>query len=111
MFTYYLNLAVRSLKRNSVLTALMIAAIGVGIGASMTTLTMFRAMSSDPIPQKSARLFAPQMDNWGPTSEGGPFGHDDQLHSQLSYPDAMNLINAHAAHRQAAMYVTGLALT
>ncbi len=54
MFNYYLGLALRSLKRNIVLTVLMIAAIGVGIGASMTTLTVFRAMDSDPIPQKSA---------------------------------------------------------
>jgi energy-coupling factor transporter ATP-binding protein EcfA2 len=54
VFSYYFNLALRSLKRNVVLTALMIAAIGVGIGASMTTLTVFRAMSGDPIPAKIA---------------------------------------------------------
>ncbi len=50
MFNYYFGLALRSLKRNIVLTVLMIAAIGVGIGASMTTLTVFRAMDrrSDP---------------------------------------------------------------
>jgi len=66
MFAYYFGLALRSLRRNVVLTVLMIAAIGVGIGASMTTLTMFRAMSGDPIPEKSTKLFAPQIDNWGP---------------------------------------------
>ena len=66
MFAYYFGLALHSLKRNVVLTALMIAAIGVGIGASMTTLTVFRAMSGDPIPRKSTQLFAPQIDNWGP---------------------------------------------
>jgi hypothetical protein len=53
VFNYYFGLALRSLKRNVVLTVLMIAAIGVGIGASMTTLTLFRAMSDDPIPEKS----------------------------------------------------------
>ena len=41
MFGDHLQLALRSLKRNMMLTALMIAAIGVGIGASMTTLTVF----------------------------------------------------------------------
>ena len=66
MFDYYFGLALRSLKRNIVLTALMIAAVGVGIGASMTTLTVFRAMDNDPIPQKSRQLFAVQIDNWGP---------------------------------------------
>ena len=55
MLSYYLSLAFRSLKRSVVLTVLVIAAIGVGIGASMTTLTVFRAMDSDPIPQKSSR--------------------------------------------------------
>ena len=56
MLNYYLTLALRSLKRNVVLTVLMIAAIGVGIGASMTTLTVFRAMAGDPIPSKSAAI-------------------------------------------------------
>ena len=34
MFGYYLDLALRSLKRNKVLTALMVLAIAVGIVAS-----------------------------------------------------------------------------
>src|SRR6267142_4735548 len=111
MFSYYFTLALRSLKRNVVLTALMIAAIGVGIGASMTTLTLFRAMASDPIPQKSAQLFAPQIDNWGPAKPGLEFGDSEHLQEQISYTDAIGLMNAHAAHRQTAMYATGLALT
>ena len=111
MFTYYLTLAVRSLKRNVVLTVLMISAIGVGIGASMTTVTLFRAMDADPIPDKSTRLFAPQIDNWGPTNKRVVGGDEEHLQDQLTYTDAVNLMNAHAATRQAAMYVTGLALT
>ncbi len=111
MFYYYFGLAVRSLKRNIVLTVLMIAAIGVGIGASMTTLTMFRAMDRDPIPQKSRQLFAVQIDNWGPKSKGIDFGDKEHLQGQISYIDAIGLMNAHAAQRQSAMYVTGAALT
>ena len=34
MFSYYLRLALLSLRRNPVLTALMVAAIALGIGAS-----------------------------------------------------------------------------
>jgi hypothetical protein len=56
MFGYYFRLGLRSLKRSVILTALMVAAIGVGIGACMTALTVFRAMSGDPIPQKSSQL-------------------------------------------------------
>ena len=50
MFRYYLDLALRSLKRNPALTGLMIAAIAFGISACMTTLTVFRAMSADYLP-------------------------------------------------------------
>jgi putative ABC transport system permease protein len=53
MFGYYLNLAVRSFKRNKALTVLMVLAIALGIGASMTTLTVFHVLSGDPIPEKS----------------------------------------------------------
>ncbi len=111
MFAYYCSLAIRSLKRNVILTVLMITAVGVGIGASMTTLTVFRAMAADPIPEKSRQLFAVQIDNWGP--KGRNIGTDDaeNLEPQLSYQDAMNLYAAKAAHRQNVSYVTGLALT
>src|SRR5699024_9213030 len=36
MCRYYLHLAVRSLRRNQLLTAMIVMAIGLGIGASMT---------------------------------------------------------------------------
>lgn len=112
MFPYYFGLALRSLAHKLVLTVLMIAAIGVGIGASMTTLTIFRAMSGDPIPNKSGQLFVPQIDNWGLTAnrKSGLLSAD-QLPDQLSYTDAMALMQTHAAKRQAAMYVTRLAVT
>jgi putative ABC transport system permease protein len=111
MFAYYFGLALRGLKRNLVLTVLMIAAIGVGIGASMTTLTVFRAMGADPIPGKSAQLFAVQIDNWGPSPSGSGGGNPDRLQPQLSYTDAVNLMQAHRAKRQTAMYASSLALT
>jgi putative ABC transport system permease protein len=111
VFNYYFGLAVRSLKRNIVLTVLMISAVGVGIGASMTTLTVFRAMDSDPIPEKSRQLFAVQIDNWGPRSKGVVTGDAEHFQEQISYTDAVALMTARAAHRQSAMYVTGAALT
>jgi putative ABC transport system permease protein len=111
VFNYYFGLAVRSLRRNIVLTVLMIAAVGVGIGASMTTLTVFRAMDSDPIPQKSRQLFAVQIDNWGPDNKSIVSGDKERFQEQISYIDAVGLMNAKAAHRQTAMYKTGAALT
>ncbi|HTD74376.1 MAG TPA: hypothetical protein VK652_12685, partial [Steroidobacteraceae bacterium] len=102
MFSYYFGLAVRSLRRNIVLTALMIAAVGVGIGASMTTLTVFRAMDNDPIPQKSRQLFAVQIDNWGPDNKSIVPGDKERFQQQISYIDAVGLMNAKAASRQSA---------
>jgi putative ABC transport system permease protein len=96
MFGYYLDLALRSLKRNKVLTALMVLAIGLGIGASMTTLAVFHLLSGDPLPGRSGRLFYPQLD---PT----PAGTHQELPGQMTYIDAMNLWQAHRADRQAIM--------
>jgi hypothetical protein len=62
MFTYYLDLARRSLGRNVALTALMIVAIAFGVGASMTTLTVLHVLSVDPIPAKSHDLYYVQLD-------------------------------------------------
>jgi putative ABC transport system permease protein len=104
MFRYYFRLGLRSLGRNMVLTGLMIAAIAVGIGTCMTALTVFRAMSGDPIPRKSQQLFAPQIDNWGPDRHNG--GSPDRLEPQLSYTDVMGLMKARAGKRQSGMYAS-----
>ncbi|MEM7002181.1 MAG: ABC transporter permease, partial [Pseudomonadota bacterium] len=62
MFSYYLRLALLSMRKNAVLSSLMVIAIGLGIGACMTIITVNYIMSSDPIPHKSAQLFAVQLD-------------------------------------------------
>ena len=103
MFGYYLQLAIRSLRRNPVLTGLMVLTIGFGVAASMTTYAVFRAMSGDPIPWKSSKLFFPQIDVWGPASrEGGQSG--DGLPADMTYTDALALMREHRASRQTAMY-------
>lgn len=99
MFGYYLRLALRSLRRAPVLTTLMVVTIGLGIGGSMTVLTVFRAMAGDPIPAKSPHLFVPQIDPWG---HGHGFG--DQPPDQLTYIDVEQLLRQHIARRQTAMY-------
>ncbi len=111
MLGYYLQLAVRSLRHNPVLTALMIAAVGVGIGASMTMLTNLRVMSGDPIPDKSLRLFVPQIDVWGPDSRRtGGAANADRLPDTLTYRDAIAFMRAHRGVHQTAIYGMGLDL-
>ena len=108
MFAYYLDLALRSLKRNKVLTALMIVALALGIGASITTLTVLRLLSGDPLPQKSARLFYPRVD---PQGKDGYVAGQSKPPPVLTYTDAMNLLQAHRGTRQAAMAQTSAKVT
>ncbi|HST43829.1 MAG TPA: ABC transporter permease [Luteimonas sp.] len=96
MFGYYANLALRSFRRNRVLTALMVLAIALGIGASMTTLTVFHVLSGDPIPQKSAQLFYPQLD---PRSTNGMEPGEDPP-GQLTRFDAEALLREARGDRQ-----------
>lgn len=95
MFSYYIKLAIKSLKRNKVLTALMILTIAVGIGAAMTTLTVFRLLSADPLPHKSARIFYPQIDARLDPPRAGRHPLD-----MLDYRSAMDLWQARRAARQ-----------
>jgi putative ABC transport system permease protein len=96
MFGYYLDLALRSLKRNPVLTALMVLAIAVGIGASMTTLTVMHLLSGDPLPGRSAHIYYPQVDG-DPTAD---YSHHEPP-DMMDYRSAMDLWSAHRADRQA----------
>jgi putative ABC transport system permease protein len=100
MLAYYIELAVRSLKRSPGLTLLMVLTIGFGVAASMTTYSVFRAVSGDPIPWKSSQLFVPQIDNWGPSGRSA----DGEPPDAMDYTDAMKLMRDHRAKLQSAMY-------
>ncbi|HEY9112613.1 MAG TPA: ABC transporter permease [Rhodanobacteraceae bacterium] len=99
MFAYYIDLAVRSLKRNKALTALMVLAIALGIGASMTTLTVLHVLSGDPLPGLSAHIYYPQID---PRDMNG-YQPGGEPPGQVSWVDGTNLLRAKRAHRQALM--------
>ena len=105
MFAYYLELGLRSLKRNPILTALMVVGIALGIAASMTTLTVMHLMGSDPIPWKSAKLHYVQMDNWSPDN---PYNDDGRPPDQVTYRDAIALMEAGKADKQTAMFKMSL---
>ena len=109
MFAYNLKLALKSMRRNPILTALTVSAIAVGIGVSMTTLTVHHMMSSNPIPQKSDVLFAVTLDSWDPLR---PFDDDrpERGPHQLTFHDAERLVALAAGKRQAAMYESSLVI-
>lgn len=106
MFSYYLKLALKSVQRNPVMSALMVLALGLGIGIFMTTYTVYYLMSGNPIPHKSDQLFAVQLDNWDPNDP--PTESAADVEPQISYRDAEFLMHAETpASNQAAMYRTG----
>jgi putative ABC transport system permease protein len=99
MFLYYFDLALRSFRSARGLTALMVLTIAMGIGASMTTLTTFRALSGDPLPGQSANVLRVQLDadamaNYAP-------GKDPD--TQLTRFDAEALLRDRHGERQAMM--------
>ncbi|MDJ0655005.1 MAG: ABC transporter permease [Xanthomonadales bacterium] len=106
MFGYYLKLGLLSLRRNPVLSGLMILAVATGIGACMVVITVNYVMSSNPIPHKSDQLYYVQLDSWGADGEPEEFEPPDQV----TYTDAMNLMKADRAFRQVASNRTGLVL-
>ncbi|MBW8777547.1 MAG: ABC transporter permease, partial [Stenotrophomonas sp.] len=81
------------------LTALMVVTIAMGIGASMTTLTTFRALSGDPMPGHSQDLLRVELDVM-PRATFVPGGEPSD---QLTRFDAEALLRDHRAARQAVM--------
>jgi putative ABC transport system permease protein len=101
MFPYYLKLGLYSIRKNPVLSALMVAAIAIGIGACMTMVTIHYIMSGNPIPQKSDRLFFVQLDSWDPNE---PADEPNEPPDQVTYLDATALLEAGEARRQVVSY-------
>jgi putative ABC transport system permease protein len=102
---YYLRLALFSFRRNPGLTALMTAAIGLGIAVCVTTLTIYRAMAGNPIPQKSDRLYAVTMDSWAverPANRDRP----SLPPTRLTYRDAAEVFRSEVPERKVMMFQT-----
>jgi len=107
MFAYYCNLALRSFRRDKALTALMVLAIALGIGACMTTLTVFHVLSGDPIPGKSDRLFYVQLD----PAEMNDFTPGEEPSEQVTRFDAETMLREKRGTRQAMMTGGGISIT
>ncbi len=107
MFAYYFDLALRSFRRNKALTTLMVLAIALGIGASMTTLTVFHVLSGDPLPGKSGQLHYVQLD--AGSMDGYQPGEEPD--TQLTRYDAEELLRQAKGDRQALMTGGSVAVT
>ncbi len=87
MLGYYLRLALASFRRTPGITALMVLAIGVGIGVCVVTLTVYHAMSGNPIWWKNDQLYAVTLDSWDP-HEPADAERPSLPPDQLTYKDA-----------------------
>jgi putative ABC transport system permease protein len=103
MLGYYFQLAIRNLRRNPGLTALMVGAVALGIAVCVMTLTMYRAMSGNPIWWKNDVLHAVTMDFWDPNEDA----HDqkpDLPPWQLTYRDALAVMESDIPDRTVVMH-------
>jgi putative ABC transport system permease protein len=109
MFSYHLRLGLKSLKRNPVLTVLMIGAIGLGVGVCLTTLNVYYLVSGNPIPHRNDVLFVPQVDNWDPAD---PW--DDERPTlappELTYRDAQAILHSDIPDRKVVMHKSSFVL-
>src|SRR5262245_38658360 len=93
MLAYHLRLALKSLRRTPGITASMIAAIGLGVGVCVTTLTVWLLMSSNPLQSRNDVLYAVTLDNWDPNRPMYPLS--PQLPpNQVTYRDAMAMLES-----------------
>ena len=105
MLAYYLQLALRSFRRNPGLTALMVFAIALGISVCLITLTTYRAAAANPAGERSGILFAASIDSWDPDR---PYDDDKSVApTMLTYRDARALHASKIPDRKIIMYRSG----
>jgi putative ABC transport system permease protein len=110
MSAYYLRLALHSFRRNRGLTALMVGAIALGIATCVMTLTVYHAMSGDPIWWKGDRLYAVTMDNWDPNEVIDP-KHPQLAPPMMTYKDSTYLAQSRIPERKVVMYKVNAIVT
>jgi putative ABC transport system permease protein len=103
MFGYYLRLASLSFRRTPGLTSLMVLAMAAGISVCVMSLTLYHAMSGNPIWWKSDRLYTVTMDSWAP-DEPADTSAPELPPEQLTYRDATYLFQSDIPARKVIMY-------
>ncbi|MBB3169223.1 ABC transporter permease [Simiduia aestuariiviva] len=103
MFFYYLDMGWRSIRKTPVLSALMVLAISIGIGITITSLNIYQVMAFNPAAERSDQLHAVQLWSQGPDTW-------DDYSTIITYQDAMHLRTGAIPRAQAAMFRTGQAI-
>lgn len=104
MFGYYLQLAWRHACKAPLTTVLIIVTMAIGTGACVTALTIFTALSGEPLPGISNHLYVVTLNEH---ARGGSDGYAHTLpDSLLKLRDARALVNAKQASTQVALAKT-----
>lgn len=108
MFLHDLRLALHSLRRNPILTALMVIAIAAGIAASMVTITLYHGRSGHPIWWKADKLYAVTLDirdeDRGNSAFANLIRHPEYPPFQLTYQDSKALYRSDIPTRAVRMF-------
>ena len=109
MFGYLIRIALLSLRRNPVLSSLLIAAIALGVAVSTAFVTVYYIYSGNPIPGKSDRLYYVQMDNWNPDR---PYSRNrpEIPPEQITYRDMRGIMASEIPTYQSGMFVASLTI-
>ena len=103
MLGYHIKIALKSLRRNPVLTALLIGGIALGICVSTAFVTLRHLFTQDPLPGKTDKVFYVRLDTWGKDSARLP-GQD--IPDQITYKDALGLLHSKVPVRQTPSFIT-----
>ena len=98
MFKYYLILALRRCRQNLSMVGLLVLTMAIGIASCMTAMTIFGALSGEPLPGISPQLYVATMDARDAVDKDNP--EYKRPGSWLSLRDAKALVDAHRAPQQ-----------
>ncbi len=107
MFFYNLRIALLSLRRNAVLSSVIIGGIAIGIAVATLFSTMRHVLARDPLPGQSDALHYVRIDNWDPLK---PYPGDDPTRppTQITYQDMVSLMRSDIPTRQSGMFKANL---
>jgi putative ABC transport system permease protein len=107
MILYNLRIALLSLKRNWILSTVILVGIALGVGVSTMFSTTRHVFAKNPIPHKSDVLHYVRMDSWDPQR---PYPGDDPNRppTQITYRDMVEIMKSDIPLRQSAMFKSNL---
>jgi len=107
MLGYNVRIALLSLRRNLVHSALIVGGIALGVGVSTMFSTIRHALAKDPIPEKSGALHYVRLDNWDPLKA---HPNDAGIPPQITYRDMVEIMKSDIPVRQTGMFKSNLYL-